>query len=95
MISESLSRHGGLTHSEQRRGKPGPKSPTPLMFVNMMLSMRGLCLAVSKQLFVFEMLDSIVLPPGKHQPEWIPIYFPSPHPFRVKVGSIKFDGERK
>lgn len=76
-------------------GEPGPISQTPLMFVNMMFRIRGLCLAVSKHLFVFEMLDSIVPPPGRTQPEWIPIYFPSPHPFSVKVGSIKFDGKLK
>lgn len=63
------------------------------MFVNMMWSMGGLCLALSRRLFMFEMLDSIVLALGELQPEWIPIYFLSPHPFSVKVGSIKLDGK--
>lgn len=83
------------THSEQQPGKPGPISPSPVLFVNMMLSMRGLCLSVSKQLFVFAMLDSIMRPAGRPQPEWIPIYFPSPYPSSVKVASIRFDGNLK
>lgn len=40
---------------EQQRWKPGPIRPTPVMFVNIMLNTRGLCLAVSQQIFVFEM----------------------------------------
>lgn len=65
------------------------------MLVNMMLNTRGLCSAASKQLFVQEMSDSIVLSAGRPQTEWIPIYFLSPCPFSVKVGGIKFDGDLK
>lgn len=79
------------SNTDQQQGEPGPISPTRVMFVNMMWSTRGLCLALSKQPFVFDMLDSIVPLPGRTQPERIPTYFPSPHPFTVKVGSIKFD----
>lgn len=50
------------TCSEQRQEKPGPIIRSPVKFVNKMLYTRGLCLAVSKQLFVFEMLESIVPP---------------------------------
>lgn len=83
------------THSEQQPEKPGPISSTPVMFVNIMLNTSGLCLAVSKHLFVFEMLYSIALPPGRPEPEWIPMYLPSPYPFSVKEGSIMFDGKLK
>lgn len=90
-----LTRRLHQRHPEQQQWKPGPIRPTPVMFVSIVLNTRGLCLAVSEQIFVFEMQDSIVLPPGSPQPEWIPIYFLSPHPFSVKVGSIMFDGELK
>lgn len=71
-----LTRRPHQTQAGAEAGEAGPISPAPVMFVNMMWNTRGLCLAVSKQLFVFDMLDSIVPLPGRPKPEWIPIYFP-------------------
>lgn len=77
----------------EAEGKLGPTSPTPAMFFYRSWNRIWLCLAPSKQLFVLEMLDLIVLPPDLGLNRFPSVF--QTHPFSVKVGSIRFDGQLK